>query len=277
MELLARMRTTLEKDPQRALEMTGLAVALAMTFDRDLYPDSLIANLQGQALRDHAFVFSFIGLHREALEYGERADALFEMVPAAAFERARLTMVRSTSMHHFDQGAEAARLLQDAAATFHLHGDENYVVNARLLAGALLFNLGDARAALAVFRSLEQDAALDDLGRLRVMHNIASCLVELERSEAALPIVQRCVREFEERQLITEQTRSRGVLGRALLMAGKSDEAIPILRATRRQFAEWSLTVDAAIVGLDLAEALLATGQTADVPPLCRQIPSKRH
>ena len=87
MELLARMRTTLEKDPQRTLEMTGLAVALAMTFDRDLYPDSLIANLQGQALRDHAFVFSFIGLHREALEYGERADALFEMVPAAAFER----------------------------------------------------------------------------------------------------------------------------------------------------------------------------------------------
>lgn len=271
-ELLMRMRATLEHSPVIALQMTALAIELAEAMESDRYPRSFITNLRGQAFRDHAFVLAFAGRYRDAIDYADRADALLGSLPAAAFERARVAMVRANAMHQSGQGEEAARLLRQAAMTFRFHRDERYVVKARLTAGALLFNVGNTRAALEIWRSLEGNRALDEVGRIRLTHNLALCLAHLDQAAAAVPMAQLCVTEFERLGLMTERTRSRGLLGHALLGAGRPHEAIPVLRVAREEYRALQLPVEGAITALDLADALLTTNQAEEVPAICRAV-----
>ena len=271
-ELFARMRLTVEKSPATALQITSLAVELAAALDTYAYPHPVPAILHAQALRTHAAVLSFMGNHRGAIEHADEARALFERIPCMAFELARTALVKAASLQLVDRGEEALALLREAADTFHGHHEYEWHANARMTEGAVLYNLGAIKSALETWRSIAGDPALGELATVRVRHNIALCLVDLGEPAAAVESVRRCIADFARLDHPTERTRSRMVLGRALLATGEAEEAIAVLRQTCREYVDFGLSVDAAYASLQLVEALLITNRPQEVPAICREV-----
>jgi tetratricopeptide (TPR) repeat protein len=271
-QLLDRMRTLLESSPANALQVTALAVEVANELDISQYPCDYIVKVRAQAVRDHAHVLSFMGRYPEALEFAERAGRLFDQVPLPEYDLARLALVKALILQNIDRTAEAAALANQAGETFLRFGDRTRYVNARITEGSVVYHAGAIEKALEIWKSVENDPGLDDVGAVRIAHNIALCLSELREPALAAEYLIRCVAQFEMLGMETERTRSRGLLGHALLSAGKPLEAIPALRQTWREFEQLDMVGSAGLAALELAEALLASGQPEEVPAICRDI-----
>jgi tetratricopeptide (TPR) repeat protein len=277
-ELQSRMRTTLERSPTAALQITSLAVELAETIDAGAYWPGSNTILLAEALRSHGYALSFTGRYRDGLTFADRAQALLEEelkegrpVPAE-YELARLAMVRAACLQYVGRAGEAAQLLRDAAKTFRRYGDREWSVKARISQGTAMYAMGAVEQALEIWRSVEGAPELDELETTRVAHNIALGLCDLGETETAIASAGRCIADFERLGRTTERTRSRTVLGRALLAAERSEEAIPILRQARQEYLELEMVVEAGVSALELAEGLLVTNQAEEVPEICREV-----
>lgn len=271
-QLLERMRTMLESSPANALQVTAMAIDIANALDVCEYPCDYVVKLRAQAARDHAYVLSFMGRYPEALDFVERSKRLFDQVPLPEYDLARLALVKSSILQYIDRATEAAALAREAGDTFLRFGDRVRYVNARITEGSVIYNAGARERALEIFQSVERDAGLDDTGSVRVAHNIAVCLLDMQKPAMAVEYLQRCVAQFEMLGMETERTRSRWKLCSALVACGKTAEAIPSLRQTWREFDELDMVADAALVALELAEALLACEQVDEVPAICRDV-----
>ncbi len=273
-ELVKRMRTTLERSPAAALQITGLAIELAETLDPETYPPGPGTNLMAAALRSHGYALAFTGNYRDGMAFADRAKALLEeeMPVGAVYELARVAMVRAACLQYVGRAGEAAQLLRDAGKTFRQYGDREWHAKARISEGTATYAMGAVEQALEIWRSVEGSPELGELEAVRVTHNIALCLSDLGQTEAAIASAGRCIADFERLGRTTERTRSRTVLGRALLSAGRADEAIPTLRQARQEYLELEMVVEACVSALELAEALLAANEAEEVPELCREV-----
>jgi tetratricopeptide (TPR) repeat protein len=271
-QLLERMRSTLERSPANALQITALAIEISNALDVSAYPCDYAIKLRAQSHRDHAYVLSFMGRYPEALEFADRSKRLFDQVPLPEYDLARLALVRASILQYIERVPEAAKLAAEAAETFLRFGDRARSLNARIFEGIVIYQGGGVERALEVWRSVENDPALDEVSAVRVAHNIALCLTDLQRPAEAVDYVQRSVAQFEMLGMDTERTRSRWMLAHALVALGKTREAIPTLRQTWREFEKLELIGDAGLVALELAEALLAVDQADEVPAICRDI-----
>jgi tetratricopeptide (TPR) repeat protein len=271
-QLLERWRTMVEHSPSNALQVTALAIHVANALDVAQYPCDYVVKLRAQSYRDHAFVLSFLGRHPEALDFVDRAKRLFEQVPMPEYDLARVAVVKSAILRLIDRSDEAVALVREAARTFLRFGDRSRYLNARITEGAVLYDRGSTEEALAVWSAIDGDAALEETSKVRVAHNIASCYAALGQPERAAEYVRDCVAQYELLGMDTERTRSRWLLGRALVSSGRAAEAIPILRASWREFEQLDMIADAGLVALEIAEALLVIGEVDEVPAICRDV-----
>lgn len=271
-QLLERMRSYLESSPANALQVTALAIEIANALEVSAYPCDYVIKLRAQSLRDHAYVLSFMGRYPEALDYTEKSKRLFAQVPLPEYDLARLALVQASILCYVDRADEAIALARNAAATFLRFGDLTRHINARITEAGMIYESGNPAGALEIWLALEQDPAIDDLGRVRVTHNIGTAYADLRQPEKAAEYLQRCIPEYEMLEMYTERARARWMLCHALVSAGRTSEAIPTLRRTWREFEELDLIADAGLVALELAEALLTIGQSEEVPAICRDL-----
>ncbi|HUR82755.1 MAG TPA: hypothetical protein VM733_18490 [Thermoanaerobaculia bacterium] len=271
-QLLERMKTLVSSSPANALQVTALAIEVANALDVSQYPCDYVIKLRAQALRDHAYVLSYTGRYPEALDYAERSKRLFDQVPLPEYDLARLALVKAFILQSIDRIEEAAQLAHEAAETFLRFGDRSRYINARLTEGSVMYVGRAIERAMEIWKSVENDPAVDDTYAVRIAHNIALCLSDLGRPAEAAEYLVRCVAQFDMLGMETERTRSRAVLGHALLVSGQAADAIPVLRQTWREFERLDMVADAGLVALELAEALLAVGQNDEVPTICRDV-----
>ncbi len=271
-ELIERARVLLDTTPANALAATALAVEIANELDINAYPCEYVVRLRAQAYREHAYVLSFLGRFPEALDVANRSQRLFQQVPLPEYDLARLALVRATILQAIDRSAEAIALAHEAAETFLRFGDVTRALNARVTEAGMIFLSGAVREALALWTSIQDDPGLEGETRVRILHNVANCHVELQQPEKAIDALQVVIPEFEILGLETERTRSRWLLAQALMAAGKTRDALSILRQTWREFDELDMVADGALVALHLSEALLILGDTSEVAVICREI-----
>ena len=271
-QLLTRWRQMVHNAPASALQVTALAIQVANMLDIAEYPCDYVLKLRAQGHSDHAYVLSFMGRHREALDFVDRARRLFEQAPLPEYDLARVATVKANILRNIDRTDEAVPLVREAAETFLRFGDQTRYANARVFEGAILFDRGSIDEALQVFLAIDGHPGLDDRNAVAVMSNIANCYAELGQPDRAAEYAPRCITMFEMLGMETERTRSRWVLGRTLVAAGKVPEAIPILRTTWREFEQFDMISDAGLAALELAEALLLTGTVDEVPAICRDV-----
>lgn len=271
-QLLERMRSYLESSPANALQVTALAIEIANALEVSTYPCDYVIKLRAQSLRDHAYVLSFMGRYPEALDYTERSKRLFAQVPLPEYDLARLALVQASILCYVDRADEAIALARNAAETFLRFGDITRHINARITEAGMIYESGNPAGALEIWLVLEQEPGIDDLGRVRVTHNIGTAYGDLRQPEKAAEYLQRCIPEYELLGMDTERARARWMLCHALVSAGRTAEAIPTLRRTWREFEELDLIADAGLVALELADALLTIGQSEEVPAICRDL-----
>ncbi len=271
-ELLERMRQMLEHSPAGALQVTALAIDVSNALEIAEYPCDYVVKLRAQAFRDHAYVLSFMGRFPDALQFADRAKRLFEQVPLPEYDLARLALVRASIYRSTERVAEAIQLSRQAAETFHRYGDMTRWVNARITEGAMVYESGAIEEALAIWKSLENESAIDSVGRVRLIHNVALCHRDLRQFDTAAAYLKRASEELMMLDMPTEATRSRWNLGQTLLEAGRPSEAAPVLRQAWREFENHDMVADAALAALQLAEAMLLTGDPSEVAAICRDL-----
>lgn len=274
-ELLSRVRPMTESSPSNALAITALAIDVANELDVNEYPCDYVVKLRAQAYRDHAMVLSFIGRFPEALEIADRSQRLFDQVPLSEYDVARLALVRAGILRSIDRVSEAIVLAHDAAETFLRFGDRSRYLNARVIEAGMIFHSGAVAKALDLWSSIQDDPALESVTRVRILHNVANCHVELQQPEKAIEALQYVIPEFEILGMKTERTRSRWLLAQALLASGRTRDALPIFRQAWREFDDLDMVADAALAALHLSEALLIIGEVAEVPIICRDIAAR--
>lgn len=271
-QLLERVGEARERSPANALQLTTLAMTVANALDVSAYPCDFVIKLRAQATREHAQALSFVGRVPEALECIDRAKRLFEQVPLPEYDLARVGIVKSLILQYVDRFPEAIAIAREAGDTFLRFGDRVRYVNARITEGAVVYSSGAVDRALEIWKSVENDSGLDQVGAVRLAHNIALGLSESNQPAAAVEYIVRCIGQFDMLGMHTERTRSRWLLAHALVAAGKAEEAIPTLRATWGEFEQLDMIADAGLVALELAEVLLTTGRSQEVPAICREL-----
>jgi tetratricopeptide (TPR) repeat protein len=271
-QLLGRMRELLERVPADALIVTTLATEIAEGLSVAQYPSDFVVGLRGQALRDHAFVLSFMGRYPEARAAADRGERLFKQTPVPDYELARLDLVRANILRGIERYEESMVLANRAAETFLHFGDRQSFVNARMYEGATLFQQRQYARALTVWKSIENDSALGDTARVLLVHNLGICCRETGQLDKAVQYLSAAAAELEILGLETHFVRSRWGLATTLTAAGKYGEAIPILRSAWRQFENLEMEADGALAALELAEALLVLDRPDEVPSICRAL-----
>ncbi len=271
-QLLARMRELLERVPADALILTTLATEIAEGLGVAQYPSDFVVGLRGQALRDHAFVLSFIGRYPDARTAADRAERLFKQTPVPDYELARLDLVRANILRGIERYEESITLASRAAETFLTFGDRQSHANARMYEGATLFQQRAYSRALTVWRSIENDRFLTDTARVLLVHNLGICCRETGQLEKAVQYLSAAAAELEIMGLQTHLVRTRWALGTTLTSAGRYEQALPLLRDAWRNFEELEMEADGALAALELAEALLVLNRPDEVPAICRAL-----
>jgi tetratricopeptide (TPR) repeat protein len=269
-QLLDRMPALLERRPADALQLTALAVGIAESLNPRCSWEEGAILARGQALREHAYVLSFLGRDREALQYVERAAREFAQVPADGFELARLALVKASALRLQGRTEEAIALARQAAETFREIDEPVRAVDARITEAAILYDAGAVERALEVWSALRGDPSLTELSALRIAHNIAVCLCDLGRHPEAVEPLEQCVAGFAAAGMLTERTRSRWYLAKALLGTGRRGEGEALLRTAWSEFTALDLPVEAALAAFDLAEAFVVDEDVAEVPAICQ-------
>lgn len=271
-ELLERMRQLLERSPANALQVTAMAIEIAHALDIAAYPCDYVVKLRAQAYRDHAYVLSFMGRYPEALEFADQSKRLFDQVPLPEYDLARLALVRASILRAIDRIPEAINLARAAAETFSRYGDTVRRAHARIWEANVIYETGAYTDALEIWKTLEDDPAVDGVTRVRLIHNMALSYRHLDQLDLAVTYLRRSAEEFGFLRMETERTRSRASLGQTLVTAGRPAEAIPIFKQTWSEFDALEMVGDAALAALQLAEAMLLTGQTSEVAAICRNL-----
>lgn len=215
-----------------------------------------IAKERSNALR-------MLSRYAEALNELERAKIFLNQLPVRAFDIALLEWARASVLFHMTRYTEALGAVRRAAKVLRQFGDIPRAQQARLLEAGIIYEMGDAEAALATYQRLETYfREQDDLSTLaRVIANIAECEVRLDRAEAALTNAHRAMKLYEQLDNPSERTRVQWTLGEQLLRQGDYERALKQLHSAATAFEALGMESEAGGALLDIVEIHVTTGQ----------------
>lgn len=272
-QLLARMRTIINRSPAEASLLTTLASEIAETLTVTEYPSDFVITLRAQALRDLAFNFSVAGRMREATAFADRAERLLLQTPIPDYELARLDLVRTSIYRFVDRVDEAISLSRRASSTFERFGDRRMFITARLYEGAMLFARQDYSAALEAWKSVDGDPTIaEEPTRIEIQQNIGLCYRELGRIDEAIEVLTVVAAEWEMLGASVKSAECRWSLATTVAAAGRHENAIGLFRGAWTEFERLGMGAHATLSALELAEALLIVGRTDEVPAICRTL-----
>jgi tetratricopeptide (TPR) repeat protein len=232
--LIQRSEGALRHSPPDALALSELGVEVAGELSAVKYPYDCVMKARGQAMRQQAFVLSFLGRLPEAARIAEMAAAMLQQIPIPLIEMARLDLVRSNIARNCEKYDEAIAYARRAGETYRDFGNHRAWLNAIDFEAAAYYSAQNYTRALELWRSMGEHAELLSRDQAaRRLHNIGICasatgdFAEAARSFAAAG------EEFEHLGLLVNRVKCRYSLGLAMHEAGRHVDAIPILEKRR--------------------------------------------
>jgi tetratricopeptide (TPR) repeat protein len=263
----------LTREPQYALAIAQLAVALSDALPVDAYP--LVNRAQSRALarKELGKTLSFLGRYEESVEVFEHAQAETEEHGTLAHDRAIIRLNLAITYLDMTRYDEARPLLAECKEVLRNHGDTKLHALSGFYEGVLLQRMHLYREARETYLLLivsNMDMAADTLAALH--QTIGLCSIELGDFEAAEENLVRAVELHKANRNPLEGVRAELGRGRLLVRRGSPDLGIKHLRPVRHQFLKHSLAEEAGICGLDMVEAMLQLGQNQQAELLSRTI-----
>src|ERR1051325_940134 len=227
-QLLEQMRRVIPTSPLNALECTAIAVDLSNELGVSDHPCDFAISLRADALRDHAFMLSFLGRTHEALAALDRAETLLRQLPVPDFHLARTKLVRATIYVVIERRPEAIALAHEAGETFLAYGERSRYVDARSTEASMLHEHGATREALGIWESISNDPALADATRVAIVHNMGLAHRELGNAARSVELITQAIAEYELLGMETQATYARWGLASTLVSAGRLAESIAL-------------------------------------------------
>jgi tetratricopeptide (TPR) repeat protein len=259
-----------ERQPLYALSLAEAATRIADLLPDASYPRTTIHELRGEARKEQANAFRFLGRFADALKALDAAEEEYGMLPLEGVGIVAVQFVRASVLHEQDQlDAAEALARQSAAGAQHL-GETDRFMRARHLQGEILYERRLFTDAAAIFAGiLSYGEQRDDvLWIARESLTLGHCYIELRSLPEASRLLHRALRLFENLDLPPEVTRTRWALARLYFAEGKAAEATYRLRTAIQELARFGILTDAAIAAVDLAEMLHTLGRTREIPKL---------
>ena len=271
--LIQRSEELYGRSPLDAFAVSEIAVEIADAISIVAYPYDHVAKIRGRALREKAYLLSYLGRLPEAKEVAELSDRYLQQIPVPPPEVARLDLVRSNIAREQRDYDDAVAFARRAAETFLWFGNRGGWLKARSYEAVARLGAGDYRQALDVCRSMEP--YLDEMTpehRAARLHNMGLCATENREFDEAARAYAGAAEAFVSLGNIVNGVKCRRSAGYSFLCAGKPAKAIPLLESAREKLEELGMEMDAALAALQLVEALMLVGDTEEVPEICRNL-----
>lgn len=258
--------------PSDAVEIATLAGEIAdRLLGNPLFHDERLL-LRGAARRELAYALYYTGRFAEALDETDRADELFGGCSVAAYEQARVDIVRSLVLRALERWTEALNAARHSVAVFEEFGDADRAASARVAEAQVLFSLRDFSGAIALLSSQERELRASDRSSHTyavLLSNLAYAFWQQGRTADAMSYYDAASAILSELGVETEALRIRWSLATMLVDGGHAAEALRRLREIAPEFAKRGMTCEAALAGLGIAELLLAEGKFEEIEELC--------
>lgn len=270
--LLAAADRAIDTMPPDALVLTALAAEVAEGLAPSRYPSDTVAKLRGAAWRDRAYALYYTGSFSEAERAVLAAERHLSDCVVGEWDLARVHLLHAMALRAVGSLSTARQRTASARHTFSKYGDTARTVNANSVEAALAYKIGDVRAALKLWLTLEQqmgqDTAADSVARL--LPNIGMCYRDLGEFEKAMQYFDLAAAIWEDLSAPAEAARVRWNTASLYARSGRHVEAVEQLLRVRRDFELAGMASEAALVALEAAEMLVARGDMVMVTELCR-------
>jgi tetratricopeptide (TPR) repeat protein len=272
--LSKEVHTAIDRQPQEALDLSALGVAIAEALRDGQYPPVVLAQIRAHAWKDRAQALAFNGHYDSALESINRADAILTNFGTAAHDRAIVRLVKATVFQYLRRFDDALPLLEEAREIFDAHADQKWLMQCGINEGIILYRKREFDAAREVFTELLRLGPEDSYTAAAIHNNLANCLIEIGNIAEANVHVSEATAHFNSVGNRTDALRTELAAGRLLSTKGRTTDALIRLRSTRKKFADFGLIEEAAICGLDIAAALLAEHRDAEARQMFESVRS---
>jgi tetratricopeptide (TPR) repeat protein len=273
-QLAARLRSSCERDPIEALDISSLATTIAETLPPDSYPAVTLAQLRAHAWKDRAHTLRYLGRYDESLDAIAMAERSLEPFAATSFDKAVVALVKATTLQHVDRFEESQQLLTQCREVFRDHGDFRrylYCGIAEVLQLYRQHHHSEARELGTALLSKAADVSdLESAGRL---HNIVGYAdLQLGNLRDANKHLANATAIFTDLGRPIEATRCQRGFGSLLLTKGHVKEGMRVLEDARRELVSHTLVEEAGLCGLTMAAAMLESRDSTTARILVRTI-----
>lgn len=262
-----------KQDPDEALCLAAMAVAIAKQLGDGPFPPGAVADLQARA---HMELGNLWRIH----EHLDQAEA--ELLRAKSRLAAGTGDLRLTArlldlfgslyraQRHFGEALEALDL---AVLGYRACGEPHLAGRSLLKAGIVPLYAGEPEQALRRFgRALELiDPHRDTALSLAVLHNILLAQAEAGQAETAARLLWRVRRLYRKYGSAADRVRLLGLEAKIALGLGATERAERLFRREKAAFEQIGEFYSGALVGLDLAVVLLELGRPGEVLTLVEQ------
>jgi tetratricopeptide (TPR) repeat protein len=263
----------LTREPQYALAIAQLAVALSDALPVGAYPIVSYAQSRALARKELGKTLAFLGRHEEAVEAFENAQAETEEHGTLAHDRAIIRLNLAITYQELGRHDESCPLLAECKEVFRNHGDARLQALAGYYEGVglqLLHRYREARETYLLLLVANMD--MPEETRAALYQAIGRCSIELGDYESAEENLLTAIALHKGNGRPLEAVRAELGRGRLLIRAGHPGLGIKHLRPVRHQFLKHSLAEEAGICGLDIVEGMLQLGQNQQAESLSRTI-----
>lgn len=273
--LLCRWANSMcDRDPLYALKLAEAATMISQMLPDHSYPRNTIHDLRGEALKEQANAYLFLGRLPEAMRAVNVAESEYRKLSQENAGLAAVQYIRA--MIHYEQGDldAAERTALDAAEAARRLGAEDRYMRARDLLGDVLYDRHHYAAAAAVFEDIleygQNKGSMTWVAKESLAVGI--CYTELRRTAEAERHLAESVRLFTTLGAKPEVTRAQWAVARLLFVQGHPAEAMHRLRRCIAEFTERQMITDAALASVDLAEIMNAANRTRDIPKVLAKV-----
>jgi len=271
--LLEAARQAAMQKTGQAVEVADLALAVAISLDRDLYGETLIADYQAAAVAVRG------NCKRVAEDFeGARADleAAWELLKTGTgnpLEKASLLSLRGSWNNALGFCKEAEELFARAINLYRLVGNDS-MAGRTMIGQALAIGSHDPGRAILVLEeaSGDIDPTKEPWAELCRRHNLAWCLNEVGRPLEAVRVLKDSrglYRKFHDPKIQLQLHRLEGRIHQSL---GNLQKAEEIFERTAADFLERGLPREGLLCSLELAMLLSAQGDRTRALQICNNL-----
>jgi tetratricopeptide (TPR) repeat protein len=269
-----RVAQLLKSDPNQALDIARLAVAVTEQLSPNAYHPVVLAQLRVHAWKDVGQALAYLGRYDEALTALDRAESDATTFGTLAHDHAIVRFVRATTLQEVDRHDESLALLARCKAVFRDHADHRRLLLCGIAEGVLLHRLHRYREAREAYLLLLAGTGnAIDRESAACLHNvIGHCSIDLGDYDVAETYLSRAIELFHELGQTLQAAKAELGRGRLFVRIGQLARGVAHLRAIRAEFLRHELIEEAGLCGLEIVEAQLLRDEAAEAERMARQI-----